>query len=524
MIILFTPKRENGKKTEGLSPPEVRHLQHPPQQKKSPPKLTCTCDNGSPTPYSRSYDLQTQTITFGEETNNNHTHFSNSAIVKKFSSPSPPSENKNHQKTFDMDAELEFYPVDDHPSPSTFTAWDAFLSGNQAFFREPPSDFSYMDVIPEEEDDMEASSSNRTRMTLGVPCPQWWTGSRAPALPIRASLKGGPGQMPPLLICRKFCRPSKAKKSKSDKIIPLIPPPSVQKKSYPTPNIPPRMSLHSPARRTRSDPGTPDTPSRIPRPISSSNRTGTSSPSSKNGPKALRTSETEENSKESTLPSKLVDQSVDATTAEVFDTVLISNGPLAPVEPETVSSDSISNDNLEQENKGTDIMLVEPIENGLNCVSDIANGLIEEDIVEECPTNPFFEEETNPFRINGESKNPFIKSNNPFEKENSEITPALQPKGQISAAVKAPPIPERAAQVNLSSENCRFLELSIDGSTCFVQCCHLNFSRFYPDGTWGKEENVFSVRQSSAGALVFHLTIYQDLLFFLPAIAVTTPC
>ncbi|GBM84168.1 hypothetical protein AVEN_126516-1 [Araneus ventricosus] len=55
-----------------------------------------------------------------------------------------------------MDADLEFYPVDDHPSPSTFTAWDAFLSGNQAFFREPPSDFSYMDVIPEEEDDMEA--------------------------------------------------------------------------------------------------------------------------------------------------------------------------------------------------------------------------------------------------------------------------------------------------------------------------------------------------------------------------------
>ncbi|GIY27840.1 uncharacterized protein CDAR_515681 [Caerostris darwini] len=88
-------------------------------------------------------------------------------------------------------------------------------------------------------------------------------------------------------------------------------------------------------------------------------------------------------------------------------------------------------------------MLVEPFENGLDFVPDIANGLIEEDVVEECPTNPFFEEETNPFRINGESKNPFIKSSNPFEKENSEITPALQPKGQISAAVKAPPIPER---------------------------------------------------------------------------------
>lgn len=59
-----------------------------------------------------------------------------------------------------MDQDLEFYPIDDHPSPSTFTAWDAFLAGNQAFFREPPGllpdpAFSYMDVIPEE-DDLEA--------------------------------------------------------------------------------------------------------------------------------------------------------------------------------------------------------------------------------------------------------------------------------------------------------------------------------------------------------------------------------
>ncbi|GIY27841.1 uncharacterized protein CDAR_515691 [Caerostris darwini] len=439
----------------------------PPQQKKSPPKLTCTCDNGSPAPYSRSYDLQTQTITFGEETNNNHTNFSNSTIVKKYSS-SPPSENKNHQKTFDMDAELEFYPVDDHPSPSTFTAWDAFLSGNQAFFREPPSDFSYMDVIPEEEDDMEAlleSDTDDTGSSVSTVVDRFSRtstanssfserGPRTEAAPFdlqkvlspferlekeldahqgqreddrsqrRNEIQRGPivvitnssscedvhsepdepekSFIPTInkhdsssqkrltqegkqhdsnhILEKTFSReedsntnsakpsdtnssssvqsrikivnvngikaPEKpsAKKSKSDKIIPIIPPPSIQKKSYPTPNIPPRMSLHSPARRTRSDPGTPDTPSRIPRPISSSNRTTTSSPSSKNGPKALRSpkmnvskkvassetskynssipSETEENSKDSTPPSKLVDHSLDVTTSEVFDTCL----------------------------------------------------------------------------------------------------------------------------------------------------------------------------------------------------------
>ncbi|XP_035215162.1 uncharacterized protein LOC118188769 [Stegodyphus dumicola] len=115
----------------------------------------CNCSNA---PYN-SYDLQTQTVIFGEEIKPKKDKkgvFSCTSLLKKFSDDSTKASNSCSK----MDQDLEFYPVDDHPSPSTFTAWDAFLTGNQAFFREPPCllpdpAFSYMDVIPEE-DDMES--------------------------------------------------------------------------------------------------------------------------------------------------------------------------------------------------------------------------------------------------------------------------------------------------------------------------------------------------------------------------------
>ncbi|XP_055935274.1 mucin-2-like isoform X2 [Argiope bruennichi] len=555
-----------------------------PQQKKNP-KITCTCDNNS-FPSSRTYDLQTQTITFGEETKQ-HKKYSSTSILKKLSS-SPPSA---HQKPFDMDAELEFYPVDDHPSPSTFTAWDAFLSGNQAFFREPPSDFSYMDVIPEEEDDMEAlleSDTDDTGSSVSTVVDRFSRtstanssfserGPRTDAAPFDLQKVLSPFErlekeldaqkedgLPPrknemqrgpivVITNSSSCEdvhsepddttdkstdpmiqnqdsfnphlhqqinqgdkniedafapentvstekenctnsvkstnlnasssvPTKtkivngfkgnektpAKKSKLDKTIPLLPPPTTPKRSYQTPNIPPRMSLHTPARRTRSDPGSPDQPSRIPRPISSANRSNIPIPNGKGGPKALRNpkintskklmnvensktnssiSQLEANIDEAIIPQKSVDvlKEVDLTMneTEILDSKVES---LAVDEQNTDFVDFVNNMETKQETNGTDTWFNELDENEQDMASSLSNGS-KEIIVTDCITNPFSQDDKNPFRINGDSTNPFIKSSNPFEEDRSESIPVLQPKAQISAAVKAPPIPERPSLI-----------------------------------------------------------------------------
>ncbi|GFX28597.1 uncharacterized protein TNCV_3336571 [Trichonephila clavipes] len=572
------PKGRMERKRKGYLLRKSVSFDIPQQPQKKTPKITCTCDNA--TSSSRSYDLQTQTITFGEEPKQ-HKKFSYSSIIKKLSS-SPPTDNKVNPKPFDMDADLEFYPVDDHPSPSTFTAWDAFLSGNQAFFREPPSDFSYMDVIPEEEDDLEAlleSDTDDTGSSVSTVVDRFSRTSTANSsfsergprtdaapfdlqkvlspferlekeldahqgqkeddrLPRKNEIQRGPivvitnssscedvhseaddldktlvtsppnhdsqkqedkkiestsqsektlpkdenactnsekpfeaNVVPSVPVRTKLVNGIKsaekppAKRLKSDKTIPIIPPPSTPKKSYPTPNIPPRMSLHSPARRTRSDPGTPDQPSRIPRPISSANRTTPPTPGTRGGPKSLKnpksniskkitvespksnstSNQSDFNIEQSITSPKNIDNSfgeneskVDMT--EAMNSVLAETISCTSDEQRTVFPDFSEFEEGKITN-GPMNLRSETVENGVDYNLHHANGLTET-VVEETNSNPFCQEETNPFRVSTESKNPFLNSSNPFEEACSEVTPALQPKAQISAAVKAPPIPE----------------------------------------------------------------------------------
>ncbi|GFY51912.1 uncharacterized protein TNIN_287481 [Trichonephila inaurata madagascariensis] len=431
----------------------------PQQPQKKTPKITCTCDNA--TSSSRSYDLQTQTITFGEEPKQ-HKKFSYSSIIKKFSS-SPPSDNKVNPKPFDMDADLEFYPVDDHPSPSTFTAWDAFLlekeldahQGQKEDDRLPrkneiqrgpivviTNSSSCEDVHSEADDldktlvtsspnhdsqkqeDKKFESTSQSEKTLPKEentCTnpeKPFEANVVPSVPVRTKLVNGikSAEKPP------------AKRLKSDKTIPIIPPPSTPKKSYPTPNIPPRMSLHSPARRTRSDPGTPDQPSRIPRPISpksnpTSNQSDFNIEQSITSPKNIDDSFGENESK------------VDMT--EAMNSVLTETISCTADEQRTVFPDYSEFEEGKITN-GPMNLLSETVENGVDYNLHHANGL-PETVVEETNSNPFCQEETNPFRVSTESKNPFVNSSNPFEEASSEVTPALQPKAQISAAVKAHP-------------------------------------------------------------------------------------
>ncbi|GBN08770.1 hypothetical protein AVEN_141859-1 [Araneus ventricosus] len=226
------------------------------------------------------------------------------------------------------------------------------------------------------------------------------------------------------------------------------------------------MSLHSPARRTRSDPGSPDQPSRIPRPISSANRSSIPVPNNKGAPKALRspkinvskkfnteisksnpsliqsevsTDESIISQKSSDLPTE-VDLNMDAT--EILESKVDSE-PLISDEQQTDFADFTDKIEKEQLTNGTHTLFEEEVdEDEVDLVSSSSSGS-KEMIVEDCITNPFCQDDKNPFRVNGESKNPFITSSNPFEEYPSESTPALQPKAQISAAVKAPPIPER---------------------------------------------------------------------------------
>lgn len=296
--------------------------------------------------------------------------------------------------------------------------------------------------------------------------------NKTPTVPARSKLANG----------SKSSEKSRIKTDKSENISQSS---SKNKKSYPTPSVPPRMSKHLPARRTRSDPGTPDQPSRIPRPISSTNRSPTTSTKSKSTPKNSKSSPKTNTNKKI----KLFDSSKPTKSAKTPS--LLSESPV--IEAKT----HLNNGKTE---KGSEVRIVEKddvtivvkgdgaenvkntSEDNIDCVSICETDnlietivtspnhsttilLVDESIPEDCPvdcdifppmsdfaplsptaeehkTNPFRKNDTNPFKSDIESKNPFVVCNNPFE-ESPEITPVLQPKGQMSASLIAPPIPER---------------------------------------------------------------------------------
>lgn len=321
--------------------------------------------------------------------------------------------------------------------------------------------------------------------------------AKTPQVPARSKLASGP----------KSSEKSRVKSAEGTTT------PPKKKKSYPTPSVPPRMSKHLPARRTRSDPGAPDQPSRIPRPITSAGRTPTSSSSSPktnaknssrspklNANKKLKFSESPKSSrgavKESPVqglkspstagkksPARKAQQR--ATTA-FEDNFVDDFDEVAKARPGGTSGDPVVNGaaTVEFESDEVDIRRNEVAITQTGGETELAqesNNLVEtfeavpnetaampassdgDELPEieshpkqsECPeilevphasaersTNPFRQNDTNPFKSVIESKNPFVESSNPFE-EGSEVTPALQPKGQMSASLIAPPIPER---------------------------------------------------------------------------------
>lgn len=268
---------------------------------------------------------------------------------------------------------------------------------------------------------------------------------------------------------------SPAKKSKSDTAIPIPPPPSHPKKkrSYPTPNIPPRMSLHVQARRTRSDPGTPDQPSRIPRPISSTSRSPVSA--KKTTSKANKSSKANVSKKPSNSDNtNLVKNTAEVQPMAVPEVKVESSGidaedhqvkDLVEVKPEEFESQELVeaineldiDKDLDESLPHPDSFEIDPSWNTIPVGKDSfgddpiwdsipdGNGLFDDD---DCwktsssskDSNPFRSpSKTNPFTSDGEELE-VAKGSNPFEKE---AIPALQPKGQMTAAILAPPIPER---------------------------------------------------------------------------------
>lgn len=296
--------------------------------------------------------------------------------------------------------------------------------------------------------------------------------NKTPTVPARSKLANG-------------SKSSEKSRIKSDKSENISPSSSKNKKSYPTPSVPPRMSKHLPARRTRSDPGTPDQPSRIPRPISSTNRSPTTSTTSKSTPKNSKSSpktntnkkmklfDSSKSTKSAKTPSAISESSVieakthfnNDKTEKVSEMPTVEQNDLnIDIKSDSVETikntsedtiDSVSiceSDNLIETvitypNHSTTILLVDEsiLQDGpLACdifppMSDFAPL---SPTVEEHKTNPFRKNDTNPFKSDIESKNPFVVCNNPFE-ESPEVTPVLQPKGQMSASLIAPPIPER---------------------------------------------------------------------------------
>ncbi|XP_071033299.1 uncharacterized protein [Parasteatoda tepidariorum] len=545
-------------------------------------ELVCLCNkNGT----SRTYDLQTQTVTFGEEETSSKPKkkvFSRSSLLKKFTSDDIQKTSKKNKS--EMDQDLEFYPVDDHPSPSTFTAWDAFLAGNQAFFREPaclvpdPA-FSYMDVIPEEDDDVEAlleSDTDDTGSSVSTVIDRFSRTSTANSS-FSERCKGSSGdvtfdlekvlspferlekeldahhikdfdqsslpkdiQRGPIVVITNSSscedvhsagedetpletiqnssesvkssnlngsaeaaddeqsepqneeatipqeiKPTTPMRQKmvngvknSEKIttkqkMPCLSAPSLKaKKSYPTPSVPPRMSKHLPARRTRSDPGSTDQPSRIPRPISSSNRSSSNIPSPKTNNRNSRSQKlgfmkrqvSQENLKSTkteplsnTFEITSVDTSFSETSKESE-----KSPPTSPDNVETASDNKV--DDVKETNTSPILELEQKCSSDGDPVdecsisyapsestsNDFSQSIAKNDL--EVTPNHLKQNETNPFRNTEETKNPFVRKNNPFEdNEVDENLPALPSKGQISAALFAPPVPERTIPV--STEN-----------------------------------------------------------------------
>ena len=292
--------------------------------------------------------------------------------------------------------------------------------------------------------------------------------NKIPAVPARSKLTNG-------------SKSSEKSRIKSDKNDSTSQSSSKHKKSYPTPSVPPRMSKHLPARRTRSDPGTPDQPSRIPRPISSTNRSPTTSTKSKStqknnksSPKAntnkkIKLSDNSKSIKSTKTPS-VVSESTPTEAKIDFNSDKIEKATEVPVVKLNVLSidvkcdgaETVKNtreDNTDSEPACETDNLIETIE---TCANDSATVFLKSESVsqkcdnlppnsdfaplspasEERKTNPFRKSDTNPFKSDIESQNPFAVCSNPFE-ESPEVTPALQPKGQMSASLIAPPIPER---------------------------------------------------------------------------------
>lgn len=294
--------------------------------------------------------------------------------------------------------------------------------------------------------------------------------NKTPTVPARSKLTNG-------------SKSSEKSRIKPDKSETISPPSSKNKKSYPTPSVPPRMSKHLPARRTRSDPGTPDQPSRIPRPISSTNRSPTTSTISKSTPKSGKSSPKTNTNKKI----KLFDNSKSTKSAKTSSAICDSPVIEAKIDLNNDKTEKISEITIVEQNNltvdvkrdgvetikntsedNTDSISICETDNLIETVVTYPNHsttimLVDESITQDCPcdifppmsdfvplspaveeqkTNPFRKNDTNPFKSDIESKNPFVVCNNPFE-ESPEVTPVLQPKGQMSASLIAPPIPER---------------------------------------------------------------------------------
>lgn len=311
--------------------------------------------------------------------------------------------------------------------------------------------------------------------------------AKIPQVPARSKLVNG-SKMP---------EKQRIKSNKTDSSTPISS--QKKKKSYPTPSVPPRMSKHLPARRTRSDPGTPDQPSRIPRPITNTSR---SPPSAANvSPKAnaknnrspklntnkkLKFTESPKSNRNISKTSTVISESSIEAKNQIkvskedkpgFEDNFVEYAPEADkptfednfVEVCQVNANAIeaktSNSKAEDEplqesnnlietyetlpGDTTTVLIVDKSQAQDDSLQNYDPSPVSSDIAvdyiasEESPKNPFKNSDTNPFKsVINESKNPFMVCNNPFEKS-SEVTPVLHPKGQMSASLNAPPIPER---------------------------------------------------------------------------------
>ncbi|XP_035215163.1 uncharacterized protein LOC118188771 [Stegodyphus dumicola] len=240
------------------------------------------------------------------------------------------------------------------------------------------------------------------------------------------------------------------------------------------------MSKHLPARRTRSDPGSADQPSRIPRPIFTGSRSSVSPTITKSSPKGSRSpkinvakkSKVVENSKSNSNKHstciKIQDAPAEPASSE---TELEQNEGMSPIKKIKIFFDDENSKEIVTPTNNGNVKEVPSVDSNscncyevfVRCESDASNiskvevfnnamPVFENSLVDSAPlkvvskeisgTNPFRMSETNPFKGGTDCKNPFLKITNPFEDTVEEIS-ALQSKGQISSTLIPPPIPER---------------------------------------------------------------------------------